>query len=174
VQAIVGRYCGAQRQHLARRRTYAGLFLVEAYMVTMGFVIWFARDTLVGFFNEEGNPEVQRIATDAAIFIVIVQAFDALAITFAGALRGAGDILWPSVVQIAMAYVLGVGGSWLVAWLKPEWGSLGPWGTVSAYIVVLGVVLWARFASGRWRLMRVIDLPPVPVPDEPLETVPPA
>ncbi|MFO8013249.1 MAG: MATE family efflux transporter [Phycisphaerae bacterium] len=174
VQAIVGRYCGAQRQHLARRRTYAGLLLVEAYMVTMGFVIWFARDTLVGVFNEAGDPEVQRIATQAAIFIVICQAFDAMAITFSGALRGAGDILWPSLVQIVTAYVLGVGASWLVATVKPEWGSLGPWGTVSAYIVVLGCVMWARFASGKWRSMRVVELPPVPVPDEPPETVPPA
>ncbi len=174
VQAIVGRYCGARRQHLARRRTYAGLLMVEAYMVTMGVVIWLARDTLVGVFNEAGSPEVQRIATDAAIFIVICQAFDAMAITFSGALRGAGDILWPSVVQITTAYVLGVGGSWLVAYLKPEWGSLGPWGAVSAYIVVLGIVMWGRFASGRWRLMRVVEVPTVPVPDEPPETLPPA
>ena len=169
VQAIVGRYCGAQRQGLARRRTWAGLLLVEAYMVTMGLAIFLGRDRLVGLFNEAGDPEVQRIATQAAVFLVLVQAFDALAITFAGALRGAGDILWPSIVQLLMAYGLGVGGSWLVAALKPEWGSLGPWGTVAAYIVVLGCVMSARFASGRWRSMRVVEVPPVPMMDEPAE-----
>jgi len=173
VQAIVGRYCGARRQPLARRRTYAGLLMVEAYMVTMGVAIWLARDTLVGVFNEAGDPEVQRIATQAAVFIVICQAFDAMSITFAGALRGAGDILWPSVVQLVTAYGLGIGGSWLVATLKPEWGSLGPWGTVSAYIVVLGCVMWGRFASGKWRSMRVVEVPPMPVVDEPTEAPPP-
>ncbi|MEA3368466.1 MAG: hypothetical protein U9R68_10180, partial [Planctomycetota bacterium] len=99
--------------------------------------------------------------------------FDAMSITFAGALRGSGDILWPSAVQLLMAYGLGVGGSWLMAYLKPEWGSLGPWGMVSAYIVVLGCVMWGRFASGKWRSMRVVDVPRMPVMDEPAEVPPP-
>jgi len=174
VQAIVGRYCGAGRQGLARRRTYAGLLLVEVYMLTMGLAIWFGRGALVGLFNESGDPQVQRIATQAVVFIVICQAFDAMSITFAGALRGSGDIVWPSVVQLLMAYGLGLGGSWLMATLKPEWGSLGPWGMVSAYIVVLGCVMWGRFASGKWRSMRVVEVPRVPVMDEPAEVPPPA
>jgi len=166
IQAIVGRYCGAGKPRLARRRAYAGLILIEAYMVAMGAAIWLFRDTLVGLFNEGGDAQVQAIATSATVFILICQMFDAMSIAFAGALRGAGDTIWPSVVQLIMAYGLGVGGAWLVATLKPEWGSLGPWGTVSVYIAVLGLVMWLRFLSGKWRQMAVVETPPAAMVDE--------
>jgi len=173
IQAIVGRYCGAGRPKLARRRAYAGLILIEAYMVTVGLAIWLGRDTLVGLFNESGDSEVQAIATSAAIFIVICQAFDAMSIAFAGALRGAGDTVWPSVVQLLMAYGLGLGGSSLIAYLRPEWGILGPWGMVSVYIMILGCVIGGRFVSGKWRKMAVVETPPAPMVDE-LTDLPPA
>jgi len=171
--AIVGRYCGAGRPRLAWRRAHAAFILVEMYMVTMGLVIWFGRDTLVGFFNETGDPEVQSIATHAALFIVLCQAFDAMSVTFSGSLRGAGDTLWPGVVQIIVAYGLGLGGSALVAHLKPEWGSLGPWAVVSAYVTVVGCVMWGRFLSGRWRGMRLLDVSARPLMDEPTDLPPP-
>jgi len=173
VTAIVGRYCGAGRPHLAWRRAHAGFLLIEAYMVTMGLVIWLAREPLVAVFNEAGDPAVQAIATRAVFFILLCQAFDAMNVTFIGALRGAGDTLWPGVVQLLLAYGLGLGGSALVAHLKPEWGSLGPWAMISGYVTVLGCVMWCRFLGGRWRSMRVVAIPPVPVPDEPTNLPPP-
>jgi MATE family multidrug resistance protein len=166
VTAIVGRHCGAGRQDLAWRRAHAGLVLVEVYMVTCGALIWFARDPLVGVFNGSGDPAVQSIATAAVIFILICQAFDALNVIFIGALRGAGDTLVPGVIQISLAYVLGVGGSALVAYLRPDWGSLGPWGAASGYIILLGLVMWGRFLGGRWRSIRVVVPAPAPVLEE--------
>jgi MATE family multidrug resistance protein len=166
VTAIVGRHCGAGRQDLAWRRAHAGLVLVEVYMVTSGALIWFARDPLVGVFNDSGDPAVQSIATSAVIFILICQAFDALNVIFIGALRGAGDTLVPGVIQISLAYVVGVGGSALVAHLRPDWGSLGPWGAASGYIILLGLVMWGRFLGGRWRSIRVVEPAPAPVLEE--------
>lgn len=161
VTAIVGRYCGAGRPRVAWRRAHAGLILVEAYMVTMGLAIWLGRDRLMGIFNEAGDPLVQSIATRAVVFLLICQAFDALNVIFIGALRGAGDTLWPGAVQLVLAYGLGVGGSYLVAALRPEWESFGPWGAASAYVVVLGLVMWGRFLGGKWRTMAVVEVPPV-------------
>lgn len=184
VTAIVGRYCGAGLHRVAFRRAHAGLILVEAYMVTMGVVIWFGRDFFVGIFNgtrfdwdwgtwtlhmdvAARDPEVQAIATAAVIFILICQAFDALNIIFIGALRGAGDTLVPGIVQLALAYGLGLGGSALIAWAAPQWGSLGPWGTASGYVIVLGLFMWARFLGGRWRRIRLVEPAPAPAQEEP-------
>lgn len=192
VTAVVGRYCGARRPHLAWRRAHAGLVLVEAYMVTCGAAIWWGRDFLVRLFNMTAweasagdplaflavlfggsrrelpaeDPAVQAIATSAVIFILVCQAFDALNVIFIGALRGAGDTLWPGIVQTVLAYGLGLGGSVLVAHLKPEWGSLGPWGAASGYIMLLGLVMWGRFLRGKWRTMTVVEAP-VPQVEEP-------
>jgi len=164
--ALVGKYCGAGQPRLAWRRAHAALILVEIYMVTCGIVTWLWRDDLVGWFNKNRDPEVQAIATQVFIFILLCQAFDALNVIFIGALRGAGDTLWPGVVQIGLAYGLGLGGSALVARLAPQWGSFGPWAIVSAYIAVLGMVMWGRFLGGRWRTMTVVETP-VPLVQEP-------
>jgi MATE family multidrug resistance protein len=172
VTAIVGRYCGAGRPRLAWRRAHAGLILVEAYMVTSGLVLWLARDTLVGLFNGLGlrldphtllavvggvaDPEIQAIATQTFIFILLCQAFDALNVIFIGALRGAGDTLWPGIVQLTLAYGVGLGGSAVVTALRPGWGVFGPWAVASVYIAILGLVMWKRFLGGRWRAMGVV------------------
>ncbi len=183
VTAIVGRYCGAGRPDLAMRRAHAGFVLIEFYMVTAGVGVWLARDTLVGFFNglsvefggaglvtfvgEVKDPAIQSLATSAVIFLLICQAFDAMNVTFIGALRGAGDTLWPGVVQLVLAYGLGLGGSALIAHLRPDWGIMGPWSAAAAYIAALGVVMWIRFLRGRWRSMQVAEPAAVTVPEEP-------
>jgi len=173
VTATVGRYCGARQPHLAWRRAHAGLLLIEGYMVTAGIVIWLARDPLVAFFNKPPDPVVQSVATSAVIFILICQAFDALNVTFIGALRGAGDTLWPGIVQTALGYGLGLGASALVAYERPEWGMLGPWAAASAYVMLLGLVMWVRFLRGKWRTMTVVEPAPMTVPVEPAN-LPPA
>ncbi|HET6442067.1 MAG TPA: MATE family efflux transporter, partial [Phycisphaerae bacterium] len=165
VSAIVGRYCGAGKPEIAWRRAHAGLVLVEAYMVTCGIVIWLLREPLVRLFNAEADPIVQAIATRAVIFILICQAFDALSVIFIGALRGAGDTLWPGAMQLALAYGVGLGGASLIAYLKPQWGIFGPWSAASGYVIVLGLVMWGRFLSGRWKRMTVVPAPAA-VPEE--------
>jgi MATE family multidrug resistance protein len=173
VTAIVGRYCGARQPRLAWRRAHAGLLLIEGYMVTAGIVIWLARDPLVGFFNRPFDPVVQSVATGAVIFILVCQAFDALNVTFIGALRGAGDTLWPGIVQTVLGYGVGLTASALVAYKMPEWGIQGPWTAASIYISVLGLVMWGRFLRGKWRTMTVIEPAPAAVPVEPM-SLPPA
>jgi len=174
VTAIVGRYCGARQPRLAWRRAHAGMLLIEAYMVTAGIVIWLARDGLVAFFNREPyDPAVQSIATSAVIFILICQAFDALNVTFIGALRGAGDTLWPGIVQSVLAYGMGLGGAAVMAYRMPEWGIQGVWAAASLYIIVLGLVMWGRFLRGKWRTMTLVEETPVTVPVEPAN-LPPA
>jgi MATE family multidrug resistance protein len=159
VAAIVGRCCGARQPRLAWRRAHAGLILVEAYMVTAGVTLWLFRDRLVGIFNDNSDPVVQTIATSTFIFIPLCQAFDALNVIFVGALRGAGDTLWPGIAQIVLAYGLGLGGATVVARVWPEWGLYGPWAAVSIYITALGLVMWLRFLGGRWRTMTVVPEP---------------
>ena len=173
VTAIVGRHCGAGRRRLAWRRAHAGFILVEVYMVSMGLMLFLGRGPLVAIFNEAGDPLVQSIAERAMLLILLCQAFDAMNIVFIGSLRGAGDTLWPATVQLVLAYGLGLGGAWLVAQVKPEWGSLGPWGAVAGYIMVLGLVMWTRFLRGKWRTVRLVQPPPaIPVTDEPTSLPP--
>jgi MATE family multidrug resistance protein len=169
--ALVGRYCGSRRPDLAWRRAHVAFGVVEAYMVGVGAVMWLNRGPLVAFFNQTGDPHVQQIATAVFIFILIVQVFDAMNVAFIGSLRGAGDTLVPSLIQVVLAWGMGLGGGLLVTRWWPEWGSLGAWGVATAYISVLGLAMWGRFLSGRWR--RPFTGPPMPVAVEEAAQLPP-
>ena len=142
-------------------------------MIGCGVLMWIFRDQLVTYFNETGDPLIQEAATRVFIFLLLCQAFDALNVIFIGALRGAGDTLWPGILQMALAYGLGLGGSALVAWQWPEWGSFGPWTVASAYICILGLVMWIRFLRGKWRTMTVVENAPAPVPSDEAGLLPP-
>jgi MATE family multidrug resistance protein len=163
--ALVGRYCGAGRTDLAWRRAHVALVLVESYMVTAGILLWTFRHPLVGYFNSSGDPAVQAAATQLFTVILVVQAFDALSVTFMGALRGAGDTFWPGVVQVALAWGAGLGGAKLIAVLFPEWGAFGAWSAAAAYIIILGLAMWVRFLRGRWRRAFLLA-PAMPLPEE--------
>ena len=161
--AIVGRHCGARRPDLARRRAHAALILVEAYMVGSGAILWIFRGWLVARFNDSGDPLVQSLAADMFICILLCEAFDAMNVVFISSLRGAGDTLVPGIVQIVLAYALGLGGSALVAHFIPQWGSYGPWGVASAYIIILGLYMWGRFLRGKWQAMALVEAPLAPI-----------
>jgi MATE family multidrug resistance protein len=171
--AIVGRCCGARQPWLAWRRAHAALIQVEVYMVSAGVFMWLFRDGLVRLFNEHHDPAIQAAATKVFIFMLICQAFDALNVIFIGALRGAGDTLWPGIMQLALAYVLGIGGSAFVAWTWPEWGTLGPWSVATAYIMLLGLVMWVRFLRGKWKSMTVVKEPAMLVVTDEAGLLPP-
>jgi Na+-driven multidrug efflux pump len=78
-------------------------------------------------------------------------------------LRGAGDTLVPGIVQIVLAYVVGLGGSALVAHFVPQWGSFGPWCVASGYIIILGLYMWSRFLRGQWQGMTLVEAPVAPI-----------
>ena len=82
----------------------------------------------------------------AAVF----QVFDAVAIAYSAALRGAGDTFVPSVFYIVSHWVIIVGGGWFMVTAFPQLGSLGPWLAASGLIVATGVFMWFRWHSRAW------------------------
>jgi Na+-driven multidrug efflux pump len=103
------------------------------------------------------RPE-QRPIIDAGVPVLrlVAWAMPALAscIIFTGALRGAGDTRIPVLftwlgffgVRIPLAY-------WFTGSLG--WGLLGAWWAMFADLIVRGVALFIRFASGSWKTIRV-------------------
>ncbi len=162
VTALVGRCMGMRRPDLAARRAWLGMGVTMAYMgaCALGFVLF--RETLVGVFVPDDMPseKVERlIAVGSSVMIAaaVFQLFDAIAITMSGALRGAGDTVWPGVVTIVLSWVCIVGGGHLAIALVPHWGSMGPWVGASAYIILLGVFLLARFLAGNWKRIDLLS-----------------
>src|SRR5262249_15232100 len=86
------------------------------------------------------------------------QMFDAMNVTFVGALRGAGDthaIAWITVGLLVLVFApLSVGS---VAFTDLQ--SVGPWLAGTVYTILLGLLLWWRFERGRWREIDIFAVP---------------
>lgn len=166
VTAVVGRVVGAGRYDLATQRMRLGLIMAMAYMGLCGLAMVLFREQLIGIFANrmaENNPEllpyveeVIRIGGAMLIVAAAFQLFDAMAITFVGALRGAGDTIWPGVVTAVLSWVWIIGGGYLAIELFPEWGSLGPWTGAAAFIITLALALAWRWKSGAWKRIKVV------------------
>lgn len=160
ITAIVGRLIGMGRIDLAEKRAWLGMALGIGYMGACATCFIVFREQLMGLFvtedmDPESAAELVRVGSMILIAAAVFQMFDAVAVTISGALRGAGDTLVPSVLTIVLSWLLIVGGGHLAVALKPEWGALGPWIFASAYIVVLGLTLLARFKLGAWKRMKL-------------------
>lgn len=148
VTALVGKSIGAGDPDRAMREARDATLFTLAYMTGLSLVYFVFRHELVALFNSD--PEIVRIGGWIMICACVFQVFDAVGITYSGALRGAGDTLVPSAFFIVSHWLIIVGGGWCMASFVPEWGSLGPWTTAAALIIVATIFLLWRWHSRRW------------------------
>ena len=165
VSSLVGKYVGAGRPQIAVARARLGLALAVGYMTLCAAVFYFFRHELISFFISDrvldaaSAREIVLIGGKLMICAAVFQTIDAFGITYTGALRGAGDTVWPGLVTIFYSWVFIVAGGWSVAILWPQIESIGPWIAAAAYIFMYGVTMAWRFEAGRWRSIRLLDLP---------------
>ena len=165
VTSIVGRYMGAGRPDIAAARARIALVMTVIYMSACGVLMLTFRGPMITLFASGGNtsPEVttQVIATGSTFMVAAAffQAFDGIGIVLLGALRGAGDTLWPGLMTVALSWVLIVGGGWGLVTFAPGLGPLGPWIASTAYIVVMAGALMLRWRHGAWRTITVLETP---------------
>ncbi len=176
VTAIVGKCVGMGRHDLAVRRTWFWLVVTMGYMglcalvfvlfgepLTAVFVKDQAIETAAGqVLSEARASEVRHeiIALGAKLLVLaaLFQLFDAVAITLSGALRGAGDTIWPGIITVVSSWSLIVVGGWSMVTYWPELGSYGPWAMAALYIIVLSMALLWRFVHGGWKRIEVVRL----------------
>jgi MATE family multidrug resistance protein len=90
------------------------------------------------------------------IAVAAFQFFDAIAMMISGALRGAGDTVWPGIATLILSWTCIVGGGYALVMWAPQLESLGPWIAAAIYIAALCLALSWRFATGRWKAMSLV------------------
>jgi len=160
-QAMVGKAMGMGRPDLAHARAMLALKLSLAYMGACAVLFVVMRSDLIRvFINSDTPPEdiaaIVRVGSLVMIAAAVFQLFDAVAIVLSGALRGAGDTVWPGAATIVLSWSCIVGVGLLLIEVAPQLGSIGPWIGAAAYIVGLGVALGVRYWLGAWRQMSLV------------------
>lgn len=149
VCTLVGHAIGERNPDLAARRVSAGMLVTGVYMGLIGILFWVIPRPLISLFSTD--PVVLQLGVGVLIWAGIFQVFDAAQIVYINGLRGAGETRWPAIVVAAHCWIIFIAGGYLTTLLAPQWGYHGPWMTCTLYIILLGLVLWRRFAGGNWR-----------------------
>lgn len=161
VTAVVGKCMGAKRPDDAARRAWLGIRLALVYMGLCGVVFVTFRSALVNLFIPDGTPpaDVERVVALGSKFLIATaafQLFDAVAMVVNGALRGAGDTIWPGIFTLVLSWSVIVAGGWAMTRYFPNLESVGPWMAAASYIMLLSTALLVRFLMGRWRTINLL------------------
>jgi len=157
INSIVGKYIGAGQPDIAVSRARVGVFVAMVYMTICAVLFVVFRTELMAWFVNGSNytPEQQEqivvVGAKMLILVAVFQTVDAFGIVYTGALRGAGDTVWPGIVTAIYSWVFIVGGGWVAVHYFPEVGSIGPWIAAATYVIMIGFAMAIRFERGGWR-----------------------
>lgn len=147
--AAIGKSIGSGRKELAMKQTALCVRIALVYMGFIGVCFLLFRGPIMEFWAPADDKVVES-GVNILFFAAVFQLFDALAIIYIGALRGAGDTVWlAGVSAVAALIILGLGG-YLVVTLVPELGEVGPWAAALAEIMFVGLANRWRFKSKKW------------------------
>ncbi|MDP7008358.1 MAG: MATE family efflux transporter [Phycisphaerales bacterium] len=165
VNSIVGKYIGAGKPEVAISRARVGVCIAMVYMTVCAALFVLFREEMISWFVSgtdvipEQKAEIIAIGSKFLILVALFQTVDALGIVYSGALRGAGDTVWPGVVTALCSWTFIVGGGWVAVEFFPEFGSIGPWIAAAVYIILIGILMVIRFESGKWREIDLLKDP---------------
>ena len=162
VSILVGQRLGGDRPDLAEKSAYTGLRWTFGYMALVAVVYLAVPDVLVSVFASARDPEKSRqvaaIVPTLLAYVAVFSLADSVNLTFAFALRGAGDTRFVSLMTFALAWPIMVVPTFVVV---QSGGSVyWAWVFATAHIFAMAVCFGLRFRSGKWKTMRVIEAAP--------------
>lgn len=159
--SLVGKHVGEQNLDRAARSAHVAVCMAALWMgvCAIGFVLF--RHELTNVFIDadtdlESAARIRSIGAGIFVCAAIFQLLDAVGIVYTGALRGAGDTLFPGIATVVLSWVVIIGGGIVMTRVAPQLESIGPWLAATAYIVLLGIVLAIRFERGGWRRLHLL------------------
>ena len=163
VSTLVGQRIGEGRPELAVRSTHRGFVLAGSYMLVFAAIYTGMPDALIAMYEwrtrDADFVTVRETVVVLLRFVAVYSFFDAMAIVYGSAIRGAGDTRFSMIVAFLAAWLL------LVIPTYAVWRWYGPnlfwsWTFCSVYVIALGFVFLARFQAGYWRSMTVMEAAP--------------
>jgi multidrug resistance protein, MATE family len=103
-----------------------------------------------------GGETLIAIGSPMLVISALWQVFDATGMTLNETLRAAGDTAWTATARILIAWGLFIPGSLIVVRVW-HGGANGAMACLCGYLFVLALVLAARFKSGAWKQIELIE-----------------
>ncbi|MDB4614272.1 MATE family efflux transporter [bacterium] len=160
VMTLVGNRVGEGRPELAIKTTWTAFKLSAAWMLGFAVIYLVAPDLILSPYANRQDPEqFEAIRNQVVVLLRFVAAycfFDAMAVVFSNAVRGAGDTKFPMLLSFLSCWLIMVLPTWI--YTKHYGGSLTfSWSACTAYITFIGFGMMLRFQGGQWKSMKVIE-----------------
>lgn len=142
---LVGQSIGAERRDLAKRFAYLSTALGMAVMAVMGALMFLLAPWMFSLLTPD--EAIRTLGAQVLRIEAFAEPLFAASIVAAGALRGAGDTLAPSVMNLVSMWGVRLTAAMLLA---PRFGLPGVWAAMCGELCVRGVLFLARLLRGRW------------------------
>ncbi len=160
VLTLVGKRVGEGRPQLAIRTTWIAFGFCSSYMLFFSALYLLIPDLLMlPYAMEADEAQFSPIRDQAVIllrFVAVYAFFDAMAIVFGSAVRGAGDTRFSLIFCFCAGWILMVLPT-VIYWQLYGGHIYACWTACTVYILALGVGFMLRFRAGAWLSMRVIE-----------------
>lgn len=146
--ALVGQSLGAGDEAGAVRSGKISIAFCFAVMVCVSALMFCFAAPLIGLFSKD-----EAIVAQGAMALRIVawaEPFLGVALTATGALRGAGDTVFPLWLGIFTMYVIRLVSARIFV-LRLGLGLAGAWYAMVIDMTLRGLTLWLYFLAGRWK-----------------------
>ncbi|MCL2305191.1 MAG: MATE family efflux transporter [Planctomycetaceae bacterium] len=159
VATLVGNQLGDNRPDLAERAVNTVIAIGMFYLLIFGILFLFFPNLFWAWFafsaDMESFEKTRTIATYLLRFIAFYLAFDGLGIIYSSAIKGAGDTKFVFLVTLCLAPATP-----LLCFIGIRFFGLGLywcWIVLTLWVLLTGVIFFARFWQGHWKTMRVIE-----------------
>ena len=157
VEVLVGQELGRTTPRGRRARVWSGLVVALGGTLAVALAYVFVPTLLVLPFRTLGDPAgwagVEERVPLLLRFVAVYCLFDCTNMTFAFALRGAGDTRFVTATTAVLSWTVMVVPSYLA--YRFDLGLYWAWGAASLYLILLSMIFLRRFLRA-WKEMRVI------------------
>ena len=159
VTSLVGRYMGAGKPHVAHRAAFSAIKIGIFYSIIIFILFTFVPEYLVRVFSpSEYNVVFENVVPLAVNMIRLATLYvlaEAFMVAIIGALRGAGDTFYTMIVSVVAHWIL-VPLLYLSFYVF-HFSALTAWFLLILAFLGFCLILYARFKSGKWKKIKVID-----------------
>lgn len=149
---LVGQNLGMKNPKRATRCAYLAYVLGGGMMTFFGIIFILLGRYVAGWMSADAH--IGQLTTRCLFITGWIQPFFAAAFVFGGALRGAGDTLAVMIINLASIILVRFVGVVIVGfYLRLGLGAI--WIVLCSDLFCRGVMMYLRFANGRWKTVQV-------------------
>lgn len=142
---LVGQSLGAGKKKLAKNFADLSVLLGCGVMTLCGIAMYFLCPAVFAMLTPDQS--VRDLGTAVLRIELFAEPFYAASITASGALRGAGDTLVPSILNLISMWGVRLT---LAVILVGQMGLAGAWVAMAVELCVRGILLFVRLQRGKW------------------------